>query len=71
MNFQDSTVARGCIKDLDAEKHGFCEKQTDKCHLCWDEDSCNTLMPGKSTNLNSSGILIALIVSIASFVSIK
>lgn len=65
LNFKDnSTLARGCLNDLDAKTYEFCQKETDTCRLCANEDNCNTYVPGKSANFNPNGFLIALFASL-------
>lgn len=68
LKFQDNTLTRGCIKDLDSDKYNFCQKQKDQCHLCLD-DSCNTCTPGTSADSRSNGFLIALLASLTFSVS--
>lgn len=70
-SIDNNTLTRGCIKDLDKKRYEFCQKQTDQCHLCWDQDNCNTCIPGRSVNLCSNGILIAIVVLITYFSSNK
>lgn len=66
--FKDNnTLTRGCIKDLSARNYELCQKDIEKCHLCWDQDNCNTCIPGRSSNLSSNRFLIALVASIIYF----